>query len=108
MAEVPSAHSMLTAYGALAVRCWEDPAARQRFAGAPREALEAYGWEVPDRARVSIEFVELEPGAPRLGPDQIVTVWRRQMDAGELRIKIAAEPPGGEPGDRLAPTTYPP
>ena len=93
MAEVESSHSMLTAYNALAVRCWEEPGARELIANAPREALAAYGWEVPAGTRVEIVFVDSGPDAPQLDPEQIVAVWRRGTETGELVIKIAAEPP---------------
>jgi hypothetical protein len=84
---------MLTAYNALAVRCWEDPGARRRFADSPRDALAAYGWEVPPETRVSIEFVASDADTRPIGPEQIVAHWRRGLESGELRIKIAAEPP---------------
>lgn len=93
MADVLSSHSMLTAYNALAVRSREDPSARRRFAEAPRDALAAYGWELPEGTRVKIEYVEPAPGSRLLDPDQIVAVWRRGIDAGELTIRIADEPP---------------
>ena len=93
MSDVMSGHSMLTAYNALAVRCWEDPSARRRLGESPREALAAYGWEVPETTRVRIEFVELDSGSDGVGPEQIVSHWRRGLDAGELVIKIATEPP---------------
>ena len=99
MEEVPSKHSMLTAYNALAVRCWEDPAARARFVDAPREALAVYGWEVPESTAVTIELVDAEGDVRQLSADEIVNVWRRGMETGELRIKIAAEPPEVEPGE---------
>ena len=92
MTEVLSSHSMLTAYTALANRCWEDPGARTRLASAPRDALAAYGWEVPEGTRVEIEFVD-QAGSRQLDADQIVAVWRRGIETGELRIKIADEPP---------------
>jgi hypothetical protein len=91
--EVISGHSMLTAYNALAMRCWEDPDACRRFSELPREALAAYGWEVPEETAVRIEFVELGPEAQQVGPDQIVAHWRHGLETGELVIKIAAEPP---------------
>jgi hypothetical protein len=112
---------MLTAYNALAVRCWEDPGARRRFAESPRDALAAYGWEVPPETRVTIEFVPPDADSRPVGPDQIVAHWRRGLEAGELRIKIAAEPPdvesaeldeselaGVSAGAYAAPSTYPP
>jgi hypothetical protein len=93
LADVTSGHSMLTAYNALAVRCWEDPAAAQRFSESPREALAAYGWEIPEDTEVRIEFVDLGPGSNRLEPEQIVAHWRRGLDAGRLVIRIASDPP---------------
>ena len=92
MSEVISSHSMLTAYDALAVRCWEDPDARRRIAENPREALAVYGWEVDPEVRVRIEFVELGDSR-HLGPEQIVAHWRHELETGELAIKIAADPP---------------
>jgi hypothetical protein len=94
--EVPSKHSMLTAYNALAERCWNEPGARERFADAAREALAVYGWEVPSEVEVSIEFVELDPGSRRLTADEVANVWRRGVETGDLRIKIATEPPAIE------------
>jgi hypothetical protein len=93
---VPSKHSMLTAYNALAVRSWEDPTARERFARLPREALAVYGWEAPESTDVTIEFVDLDPDSRHLTADEVVNVWRRGMETGELRIKIAKEPPPTE------------
>ena len=92
MTEVVSSHSMLTAYNALAVRCWEDPDARRRFSESPREALAAYGWEVSPEISVRIEFVA-PVGSRQLSPEQIVAHWRHALETGELMIKIAAEPP---------------
>jgi hypothetical protein len=117
VAEILTGHSMLTAYNALAVRAWEDPGARRRFAEAPRDALAAYGWEVPPDTRVAIEFVEAGSGARGLGPEQIVAHWRHGLEGGDLRIKIPAEPPAAElsgdesaeisAGDYAAPRIYP-
>jgi hypothetical protein len=90
---------MLTAYNALAVRCWEDPGARRKFAESPRDALAAYGWEVGPETRVTIEFVALDADARPIGPDQIVAHWRRGLELGDLRIKIAEEPPEVEAGE---------
>jgi hypothetical protein len=87
---------MLTAYNALAVRCWEDPSARRRLAEAPRDALAAYGWEVPAGTRVRIEFVATGPESRQVGPDQIVAHWRHGLETGDLVIKIAADPPDVE------------
>jgi hypothetical protein len=89
---------MLTAYNALAVRCWEDPSARRRLSESPRDALAAYGWEVGPETRVRIEFVEQERSQP-VGPEQIVSHWRRGLEAGDLVIKIAAQPPELEPAE---------
>jgi hypothetical protein len=108
VAEVISGHSMLTAYNALAVRCWEDPGARRRLAEAPRDALAAYGWEVPPGTRVTIEFVDAGRDARSLGPEQIVAHWRHGLESGDLRIKIAAEPPAAvSAGASTAPGSYP-
>ena len=108
MAEVISGHSMLTAYNALAVRCWEDSSARRRLAEAPRDALAAYGWEVPPDTRVTIEFVETGPDTRSIGPERIVAHWRHGLESGDLRIKIAAEPPEVvSAGAYSAPTFYP-
>ena len=96
MSEVFSSHSMLSAYNALAVRCWEDPGVRRRLTESPHDALAAYGWEVPEGTRVRIEFVELGPDSQRLGPEQIVVHWRHGLEAGDLVIRIAAEPPAVE------------
>ncbi len=85
---------MLSAYDALAARCWEDPAVRRRFIDAPRDALDAYGWELPDETSVRIEFVAPGGDSKQLAPEQIVEVWRRGIEAGELTIKIAEEAPG--------------
>ena len=99
MEGVPSKHSMLTAYNALAERCWSDPAARERLTAKPREALAVYGWEVPESIDVTIEFVDLEPGSRRLNADEIANVWRRGMETGELRVKVATEPPEIDSGE---------
>jgi hypothetical protein len=99
---------MLSAYNALAERCWEDPGARQRLIDAPRDALAAYGWELPGETSVRIEFVEPGRDSKQLAPEQIVEVWRRGIEAGELTIKIAEEAPAGVPaGGRPPPSTYP-
>lgn len=108
MADVFSSHSMLSAYDALAARCWEDPGARRRVIDAPRDALAAYGWELPGETSVRIEFVEPDRDARQLAPEQIVEVWRRGIEAGELTIRIADEPPAGvSAGGRSAPSIYP-
>ena len=96
MSEVFSSHSMLSAYNALAVRSWEDPSIRGRLTESPRDALAAYGWELPEDTRVRIEFVEPAPDSPQLGPEQIVAHWRHGIEAGDLLIRIAAEPPDVE------------
>jgi hypothetical protein len=99
---------MLSAYDALAARCWEDQSARQRVIDAPRDALAAYGWELPGETSVTIEFVEPGQDAKQLAPEQIVAVWRRGIEAGELTIKIADESPAGvSAGGRSGPSIYP-
>lgn len=99
MSEVFSSHTMLSAYNALAVRCWEDPSVRRRLIESPRDALAAYGWELPEGTRVRIELVEPGPDAQQLGPEQIVAHWRHGIEAGDLVIRIAAEPPDVEPAE---------
>jgi hypothetical protein len=108
VADVFSSHSMLSAYDALAARCWEDPAVRRRLIDAPRDALAAYGWDLPGETSVRIEIVAPGGDSKQLAPEQIVEVWRRGIEAGELTIKIVEEAPAGVPaGGRPPPTTYP-
>lgn len=102
MEVVPSKHSMLTAYNALAERCWNEPAARERIAAEPRDALAVYGWEIPEGTDVTIEFVEVDPESRRLRADEVANVWRRGIETGELRIKIAAAPPDVEADELTA------
>lgn len=107
MTDVVSSHSMLTAYNALAMRSWEDPSVRERLTSAPRDALAAYGWEIPEDTRVRIEFVDAGPDARQLGPEQIVQHWRHGLEAGELVIRIADEPARVSAGAHTPPSIYP-
>ena len=85
---------MLSAYGEVAQRCWRDDEIRDSVLADPRSAFGEFGWEIPEETRVELEFVDCSSDrVEMLDAEGVAAYWRRSIEAGDLRIGIAEEPP---------------